>query len=138
MKKTQNKTEKTPKTESTNTQHRRMVVELCKNPQDIVFAMTDKKADLMHQALGVAGESGEIVDAIKKFSIYNKPLDHENLIEELGDMEFYMEKIRRIIGVSREDTLKANIAKLRKRYSKGYSDKQAADRADKAGEVKPE
>ncbi|MDR8269105.1 nucleotide pyrophosphohydrolase, partial [Acinetobacter baumannii] len=53
-------------------------------------------------------------------------------IEELGDLEFYMERIRQIIGVSREETIAANMAKLGKRYSKGtYSNEQAQARADK-------
>ncbi|HAV5365797.1 TPA: nucleotide pyrophosphohydrolase [Acinetobacter baumannii] len=109
-----------------------MVTALVKKGQDILNDMTPEQADLLHMGVGVSGESGELLDAIKKHAIYGKPLDRENVIEELGDLEFYMERIRQIIGVSREETISANMAKLGKRYSKGtYSNEQAQARADK-------
>lgn len=88
--------------------------------------------NLMHAAAGIAGESGELLDAVKKHWAYNKPLDMANIIEELGDIEFYMRALRNLLDISREDVLLHNISKLSKRYSNGtYSDKQAQDRADK-------
>ena len=65
-------------------------------------------------------------------AIYGKPLDRENVIEELGDLEFYMEGLRQGLGITREETLQANVAKLGARYAAGkYSDKAAIARADK-------
>lgn len=56
----------------------------------------------------------------------------ENVIEELGDIEFYLEGMRQQLGITREQTLEANISKLSKRYHSGsYSDTQAQERADK-------
>lgn len=86
----------------------------------------------MHAAIGIAGEAGEVLDAVKKMWVYNKPLDIENLIEELGDIEFYMQALRSLINVSRPDVLRANISKLRKRYPTGYTDALAIARLDKA------
>jgi uncharacterized protein YabN with tetrapyrrole methylase and pyrophosphatase domain len=54
------------------------------------------------------------------------------MVEELGDLEFYMERIRQIVGITREETLKANIEKLSVRYGKTYSNEAAQARADKA------
>ena len=109
-----------------------LVKALLKSGTDIQSTMTASKANLVHLALGIAGEAGEVLDAIKKAAIYNKPLDRENIIEELGDLEFYMEGLRQAIGVSRKEVLDTNIQKLGIRYSSGkYSDKQAQDRADK-------
>jgi hypothetical protein len=55
------------------------------------------------------------------------------VVEELGDLEFYMEGLRQATGITREETLAANIAKLGKRYQNHlYSDGQAQSRADKA------
>lgn len=91
--------------------------------------------ELLHAAIGIGSESGEIQDTIKKVCIYGQPLEgkhHENLIEELGDLEFYMQELRSLIGVTREETLLANIAKLEKRYPDGYSDEKAKERKDKA------
>lgn len=109
-----------------------MVKSLLKSGKDIQESLTASQVNLVHLALGISGEAGEVVDAIKKAAIYNKPLDRENIIEELGDLEFYMEGLRQAIGVTREEVIEANVQKLGKRYSSGkYSDKQAQDRADK-------
>ena len=111
-----------------------MVEALVKPGEDILASLTPEGVNMWHMATGISGESGELLDAVKKFAIYNKPLDRENVIEELGDLEFYMEGLRQAIFVTRADVLQANMNKLSVRYSKGtYSDKQAQERADKDG-----
>jgi NTP pyrophosphatase (non-canonical NTP hydrolase) len=115
--------------------HNEMVKALVKSGDVIAAEMTGDDANLMHMAVGICGEAGELLDAIKKTIIYRKPLDMENVIEELGDLEFYMEGLRQAVGVSRELCLAANIDKLGTRY-KGlrYSDQAAQNRADKSNE----
>jgi NTP pyrophosphatase (non-canonical NTP hydrolase) len=82
--------------------------------------------------IGVAGEAGELLDAIKKATIYRMPIDRENVVEELGDIEFFLEGIRQQVGITRDETLDGNIAKLRVRYEGfKYSNQAAQDRADK-------
>jgi len=71
------------------------------------------------------------LDAIKKSAIYKKTLDRPNVIEELGDLEFYMQGLRSALGITREDTLRHNISKLTKRYGDKYSNQAAQARADK-------
>lgn len=113
-------------------EHKKMVAAIVKEGIEIVASIDPDKAHLWHMATGVAGESGELIDAVKKHVIYNKPLDVDNLIEELGDLEFYMEGIRACIGVSREEILEVNYHKLSKRYNGlKYSDEAAIRRADK-------
>lgn len=102
-----------------------------KPPYDIWAFMRIAGANLVHLEMGIVGEAGEISTAIKKHVIYGKPLDRANLIEELGDLEFYMEALRQHLGVSREETIAENLFKLTKRYPDGYSDKAALKRADK-------
>lgn len=102
---------------------------------NLVKDMGSLDNDLTHMTLGIAGESGEIVDAIKKKVIYDKLLDTDNLLEELGDLEFYMAGMRQLLQVSRAEILAMNIAKLEKRYKNGYSDAAAIARADKEKEV---
>ena len=112
--------------------HDEMVKALAKSGVAIAAEMTAENAHLMHMAIGICGEAGELIDAIKKRVIYRKPLDRENVIEELGDLEFYMEGLRQGMGLSRDDCLAANIAKLGKRYEGlRYSDGAAQARADK-------
>ena len=106
----------------------KLVRDLKKDPREIV--LSNKSVDLVHMALGLAGEAGEVVDLIKKHFAYNKVLDVDLLVEELGDVEFYLEGIRQAIGVGREEVIKKNMEKLMKRYPDGYSDQAALKRAD--------
>lgn len=109
-----------------------MVAALVKSGQAIIDTLTPAKMNALHMAVGISGESGELLDAVKKYVIYNKPVDRENVIEELGDLEFYMEGLRAEMKITREETIAANIAKLGVRYASGsYSDQQAQERADK-------
>lgn len=102
-------------------------------PGEIVAAsLTAQDADAIHMIMGVCGEAGELLDAIKKATIYRKPLDVENLIEELGDIEFYLQGLRNTYGVSRSEVIARNVAKLQKRYPSGYTNQAAIARADKA------
>lgn len=43
-----------------------------------------------HMLIGISGEIGEILDAVKKFVIYQKPADIDNIYEEVGDLIFYL------------------------------------------------
>ena len=117
--------------------HPELVKALAKNGDTIAQELTGQDAHILHMAVGISGESGELLDAVKKAVIYRKPLDRENVIEELGDLEFYMEGLRASLGITREETLEANIAKLltgeKARYKLGqYSDQHAQERADKS------
>lgn len=113
-----------------------MVQRLKKPGETIAAELTGNQASALHMAIGVAGEAGELLDAIKKWTVYRKDLDRENVVEELGDIDFYLEGLRQDLGISREEKLAYNIEKLdKKRYKEGYSDQAAQARADK--ELKP-
>jgi NTP pyrophosphatase (non-canonical NTP hydrolase) len=91
-----------------------------------------------HAALGVCGEAGELVDALKKHIHYKKPLDLENVIEELGDLRFYIQAAMNLFGITEQELLQHNAMKLAKRYKDlTYSDKAAQDRADKVQTINP-
>lgn len=88
--------------------------------------------DLIHMGMGISTEAAEILDAIKKHVIYNKPLDVENLIEELGDLEFFVKGLMQTLQLTREEIEKHNTDKLLKRYPQAqYTDQSAQLRADK-------
>ncbi len=88
---------------------------------------------LNHAAMGVAGEAGELIDAVKKHTVYSKPLDRENIIEELGDLRFYIQAMQNVLGITESEVLQANANKLAKRYrGLKYTDQAAINRADKA------
>lgn len=97
-----------------------------------LFKAEGAAAMLNHAAMGVAGEAGELIDAIKKHTVYGKPLDRENIIEELGDLRFYIQAMQNVLGITESEVLQANANKLAKRYrGLRYTDQAAIARADK-------
>jgi len=87
--------------------------------------------DMLHAALGVGSDAGELVDAVKKHLIYGKPLDYENVIEEIGDVMWFLALMCQATGTSLEEVARENIKKLSKRYPEKYSDELAVLRLDK-------
>lgn len=115
--------------------HSEMVEVLAKSGELIRSELTAQDAHNLHMIIGISGEAGELVDCVKKAIIYRKPIDMDNLIEELGDLEFYMEGLRQSYGISRSQTLSHNIAKLSKRYEGlKFTNEAAQLRADKQHE----
>lgn len=104
----------------------------CKPGEYILESLTPEKCHLWHMASCIPGEGGELFDAVKKFVIYEKPLDRTNVIEELSGLEFYMEGLRQALGITREEVIAFNVSKLSERYSRlVYSNHDAVVRADK-------
>lgn len=89
------------------------------------------RGDLLHAALGLAGESGEFVDCVKKHVVYGRELDKSNAIEELGDLLWFVALGCKSLGVSMDTVAQQNIAKLKARYPEAYSDELAWRRLDK-------
>lgn len=111
--------------------HSEMVTALAKPGEDILASLSPEDCHLWHMASCIPGEAGELFDAVKKSVIYRKEIDRENVVEELGDLEFYMEGLRQGLGITREETIAQNIAKLGERYQGKYSNQAAQERKDK-------
>jgi NTP pyrophosphatase (non-canonical NTP hydrolase) len=82
----------------------------------------------LHAAVGMSGESGEVLDMVKKTWVSNKPLDTDKLKHEAGDVLFYLQHLCNLLGVSLEEIAALNIKKLSARYPHGYSDAASAAR----------
>lgn len=117
-----------------NEQFAKHVAVLSKSGEEIRASLSASDAHLLHMAILVPGEAGELADAVKRATIYRKPIDIKNVIEELGDLAFGMQGIMNELGITWEQVMQANFEKLAARYPSGYSDKAAQDRADKASE----
>ena len=104
---------------------------LCKPGHAILSELSPADCHMLHMAMGVSGEAGELLDAVKKAVIYRKPLDAENIREEAGDILFYLTGLLNAISANASEVIAANMAKLSKRYPDGYSNVAAAERADK-------
>jgi NTP pyrophosphatase (non-canonical NTP hydrolase) len=78
--------------------------------------------DLMvKDALGLAGETGEVVELIKKARFHARPLDVALLREEIGDVLWYLTDLCAQAGFTLADAAQVNAAKLRKRYPDGFT-----------------
>ena len=86
---------------------------------------------LTHAAMGLSGEAGEFVDAIKRHVIYGRTLDEANAKEELGDILWFVALGAQALGVGMEELARGNISKLQLRYPEKYSDLLAQQRLDK-------
>lgn len=111
--------------------HREFVRKLCKAGSVIAEELTPEDCHRLHMAIGISGEAGELLDAVKKATIYRKPLDIANIVEECGDLLFYIAGMLDSIGVDIESAIAANTSKLSIRYGKSYSDESAIARLDK-------
>ena len=109
-----------------------LVRKLKKSAYRIRLGLGDTQVDAMHMCLGLAGEVGEVVDIIKKNVVSHKPIDRQEFVKELGDVEFYLEGLRQAYGIDREEVLRVSKDKLTKRYNGRYSDAAAIARADEA------
>jgi NTP pyrophosphatase (non-canonical NTP hydrolase) len=94
----------------------------------------DQTYDLRHAALGLASETGEFTTTVKRVAIYDvelTPALRENIVEELGDVLWYVCLAANAVGASLHQVAAGNIAKLAKRYPERYSNEAAELRADK-------
>lgn len=97
---------------------------------EVMRTANASKDPLALGAMGLAGETGEVVDLIKKHIHHDKPLDKDKLIQELGDVTWYLELLFECAGTTREEVERRNIDKLRKRYPIGFSPEAANARLD--------
>lgn len=85
---------------------------------------------IVWNALGLAGEAGEVADTVKKAVFHRHGLDHDELIKELGDVLWYVAALCTKLEVSLDEIMARNIAKLEKRYPSGYNSADSKARVD--------
>ncbi len=101
---------------------------------DFLFqSKRDGTEGFLHAAVGLAGESAEVLDHMKKMWVYDRPMDREKVLEEMGDTIHYLMMLCIKMDVTFADLIKDNVIKLRKRYPDGFTKQAAIARADKAG-----
>jgi len=78
---------------------------------------------LMIYSMGLAGESGEVIEKLKK-AMRDRggeltEDDRQSLKKELGDVLWYLSELARKIGLSLEEVAALNIEKLASRLERG-------------------
>ena len=73
-------------------------------------------------SVGLAAESGEFLEIVKKMVFQGKPWNSDNrehLIIELGDVMWYVAQACMALDISFDDVVRGNVKKLEKRYPGG-------------------
>jgi NTP pyrophosphatase (non-canonical NTP hydrolase) len=80
---------------------------------------------LLHAAMGMSTEAGELLDNLKKHFFYGKPIDETNIKEEIGDMDWYISVACDVLQTTMQIIEVANIKKLAARYGEKFSEDRA-------------
>lgn len=79
-------------------------------------------------ALGLVGEAAEVSERVKKHIGHGHDLDELAVLEELGDVLWYISELTSLIGAELGVVAGMNIAKLRARYPEGFSEEASRER----------
>lgn len=77
---------------------------------------------------GLCGEAGECIDLLKKFEFQGHEFNQEKMLDELGDVLWYIVQTAIGIGTTLEEVAQYNIAKLKARYPEGFSANRSINR----------
>lgn len=81
-------------------------------------ANTGSNAELAYLALGLAGESGEVAEKIKK-KLRDGKFNSQELAKELGDVFWYLSQLCLAISYDPSEILEENLKKLASRRDRG-------------------
>ncbi|MDB8858367.1 nucleoside triphosphate pyrophosphohydrolase family protein [Pediococcus acidilactici] len=75
---------------------------------------------LTNCALGLAGESGQVVNLVKNYTFRGADLDKEQLTKEMGDVLWYLSQVAQWANIPFEEVAQKNIKDLAKRYPHSF------------------
>ena len=85
---------------------------------------------ITNMALGLAGETGEVVDCIKKALFQGHELNPGRLAEELGDVLWYIAGLCTVLNIDMSEVAAGNIEKLKSRYPDGFDEAKSIERSE--------
>ena len=87
---------------------------------------------LMYLCMGIAGESGEVIEKIKKIFRNDKGVvsdeKREDLKKEIGDVLWYLSQLAKHLDLSFDDIAQTNIQKLADRAARGVIQSEGDNR----------
>lgn len=89
--------------------------------------LTTRQVRILNWALGL-GEVGELQNIIKKWVFHGHSEDREAIIDELGDILWYVANIAYDIDASLSMVMDHNVKKLRARYPEGFNPESSINR----------
>ena len=90
----------------------------------------EKKELILTASMGLCGESGEVIDLVKKHLFQGHDLDDEKLIKELGDVAWYLAEAATALNVNLSEILEKNIKKLENRFPDGFNNNRSINRGE--------
>lgn len=91
-------------------------MELNEYQQKANKTLAENEHVLTNLSLGLASETGEVVDLVKKYTFQGQDLDKDQLGHEVGDVLWYLSQIAQWANIDFDDVAKKNLAELAKRY----------------------
>lgn len=82
--------------------HSDMVHALAKPGSAILQSLTPQKCQVWHMTSCLMGEAGELLEGLDRTHDDLNSDESLNLVEELGDLEFYMEGLRTELNINRQ------------------------------------
>jgi len=88
----------------------------------------DTSDQILNFCLGLSGETGEVIDLIKKEFFQGHGRNNDKLKDEIGDVLWYLSNLCNELGYNIETILDMNIEKLNKRYPDGFKEEDSTNR----------
>lgn len=85
-----------------------------------VAALTEKRLSEHMAASAYAVRAGQVGDYLKKVVVHGDDLDRDKLVKELGDSLWYLQHTCNVFGITINEVIEANVAKLCDRYPERY------------------
>lgn len=89
---------------------------------------TEESYMLIWNLLGLIGEASEFADVCLAAIANGHMPDSAKAAGEMGDIQWYINAIATELGISMNDVLEHNVAKLRARYPEGYTAERSSNR----------
>lgn len=87
--------------------------------------IADFEPPFVYSALGLAGETGEVVEKVKKIIRDNggkvAPERRTELKKELGDVLWYLAQLSEDLGIELDEVAELNLEKIRSRFARGQT-----------------
>ena len=94
------------------------------------FDISDLDMMVVWNAIGLAGEAGEVCELVKKGVFHQHGIDREKMVKELGDVLWYAAALCTKLDMDMGVIMEVNIRKLKQRYPEGYSSADSKRRVD--------
>ena len=100
--------------------------ELARRTQNPHLSLADRR---MHALHGMCSEVGEVHGLYQK-TYQGHCLDVNKVIDELGDLLWFIAEMADVLGEPLNDIASRNIAKLAKRYPEGFAEELSINREE--------